>query len=457
MSTRPAVLPASTPPRDLAPARPGEVNADALYRKVLLHLLPMLVIVYIIAYVDRSNVGFAKLGFMHDLGFSDTVFGLGAGVFYAGYMIFEIPSNLMLAKIGFRKTLLRIMILWAVCSGLLAAMTSANTYYFARFLLGASEAGLFPGVLLYLTYWVPVSRRSRFTAVFMAAIPLSGVISGPLSGSIMHGMEGWYGLKGWQWLFLIEGAPALLFAIVVYAFLKDSPATASWLNGQERAVIERDLAADQARGGGAQHKSFLDALRSPRFYLLVGMGVALLASASNVSFWLPTIIKNSGVTNAWTIGLMSMAPYIVGVLAQQWVARRSDLHDERRWHAATCATVSALGWCALPMVSSNPTLSLIALTATAGGTFATMGPFWAMPGLYLSRKAAAGGIALISTLAGIGSLVSPVIVGWLNETSKTLAAGQYYLAALMIVGAVTVIAIGPPDRIQLARNQVKPA
>ncbi|MEJ8822568.1 MFS transporter [Variovorax humicola] len=433
-------------PGDVMRQRSQNINADAVYRKVLWHLLPMLVIVYIIAYIDRSNVGFAKLGFMRDLNFSDTVFGIGAGVFYAGYMIFEIPSNLMLAKVGFRKTLLRIMLLWAACSVLLAIMTSPNSYYFARCLLGAAEAGLFPGVLLYLTYWVPAARRASFTAVFMAAIPLSGVISGPLSGMIMHSMDGWQGLKGWQWLFLIEGAPALLFAIVVFYFLKDTPASAPWLSSGERDLIEADLEADRNRTGGGGHHSFMDALRSPRFYLLVGMGVALLASASNISFWLPTIIQRSGVTSTWIIGLMAMAPYIVGVVAQQWVARRSDVRDERRWHAAACAMVSALGWILLPMVSSNPVLSLLALIATAAGTFAAMGPFWSMPALYLSAKAAPGGIALISTLAGIGSLISPVIIGWLNESTKTLAAGQYYLAALMIVGAVTVVAIGHHNR-----------
>ncbi len=423
----------------------AKADSDAVYRKVMLHLVPMLVIVYIIAYIDRSNVGFAKLGFMKDLGFDNTVFGIGAGVFYAGYMLFEVPSNLLLARIGFRKTLLRIMILWAACSGVLAMMTSPNSFYFARFLLGAAEAGLFPGVLLYLTYWVPVSRRSRFTAFFMAAIPLSGVIGGPLSGAIMHGMGGVMGLKGWQWLFLIEGLPALVFAVVVYVYMRDKPADAKWLSPAERALIERELAADQANSAPSQHQSFLDALKSPRFYLLVGMGVALLASASNISFWLPTIIQNTGVKNNLTIGLMSMAPYFVGVIAQQWVARRSDLRGERRWHAAACATVSAIGWCCLPLVSDNSTLSLLALVATAGGTFATMGPFWAMPGLYLSRKAAAGGIALISTLAGVGSLISPMLVGWLNDVTKAPAAGQYYLAALLMVGAATVLAIGPHD------------
>ena len=444
MNVQPVIV--APPPAGFpTPAPARAVDADSVYRKVLLHLLPLLIVVYIIAYIDRSNVGFAKLGFMRDLHFSDTVFGIGAGVFYAGYMIFEIPSNLMLARIGFRKTLLRIMLLWAICSGLLAVMTSPMSYYVARFLLGAAEAGLFPGVLLYLTYWVPVSRRTRFTAAFMAAIPLSGVIGAPLSGLIMHATEGWYGLKGWQWLFLIEGAPAVLFAAVVFFVLKDRPASATWLSAAERDLIGRDLEADRAKSSSVEGKSFADVLRSPRFYLLVGMGVALLASTSNVSFWLPSIIQRSGVTNVWTIGLMGMAPYIVGVIAQQLVARHSDLRSERRWHAAACATVSALGWCALPLVSHDPTLSLVALTVTAGGTFAAMGPFWSMPSLYLSQRAAAGGIALISTLAGVGSLISPVLVGWLNDYSKTLAAGQYYLAALLLIGAATVVAIGTHD------------
>jgi len=420
-------------------------QADTVYRKVLIHLLPMLVIVYIIAYIDRSNVGFAKLGFMRDLGFTDTEFGIGAGLFYAGYMIFEIPSNLLLARIGFRKTLARIMLLWAICSALLAVMTGPKAYYIVRLLLGASEAGLFPGVLLYLTFWVPVSRRTRFTAAFMAAIPVAGILGAPLSGLIMHGMEGWFGWKGWQWLFLIEGLPALVFAFVVLHRVKDGPEQAPWLSVAERELIRRDLEADRAKGGVHGHKSFGEVLRTARFYLLVGMGVALLASTSSVSFWLPTIIQRSGVGNIWVIGVMGMAPYIAGVIAQQWVARRSDARNERRWHAAACAAASAAGWCILPLVSGNPALSLVALTITAGGTFAAMGPYWSMPSLYLSRQAAAGGIALISTLAGVGSLISPVIVGWLNEHTGSLAAGQFNLALLLLVGAATVVAIGPHD------------
>ena len=414
-----------------------------LYKKVLRRLMPLLMVIYIVAFIDRSNVGFAKLGFMPDLGFTDTIFGIGAGIFYAGYMLFEIPSNLLLARIGARKTLVRIMLLWAICSAGFAAMSGPYSYYTWRFLLGASEAGLFPGVLLYLTYWVPSSRRARFTAMFMASIPLAGIIAGPLSGTIMHAMEGVAGVRGWRWLFIIEGVPALLLAVVAYVWLRDRPSNAPWLTASEVATIQRDLDADAAATEGSGHKSFGDALRSPRFYLLVGMGVALLASVSNVFFWLPTIIRSSGVKDVWVIGLMSAAPFLAGFIVQYLVARHSDLRDERRWHAAISALFAAAGWCALTFVANEPVLALLAMTVAAAGTFATTGPFWAMPSLYLGRKAAAGGIALISTLAGIGSLISPVIVGWLNEQTKTLAAGQFFLAGLLVIGAVTVVAIGP--------------
>lgn len=430
------------PSRDV-PSAPGV----GLYRRVWWHIMPWLLLTYIVNYIDRSNVGFAKLGFMHALGFDSTVFGIGAGVFYAGYMMFEIPSNLMLARIGVRKTLLRIMVLWAVCSGLMAMMRGPATYYLARFLLGASEAGLFPGILLYLTYWVPVSYRTRFTAVFMAALPTAGIISGPISGAIMHSMNGTLGLQNWQWLFILEGLPALVLGVVVYFKLSDSPSTASWLSEAERAQVAKDLEADRTRLGSRGHRyaSFGAALRSPRFYMLAFMAIALIAGSGNIGFWLPTIIKEAGIHNAWTIGVLSMIPFAVGVTAQQLVAWHADRKNERRWHAAVCAIVAACGWFLLPLVAGNPTLALSALVLTAAGTFATMGPFWSLPGLYLGPKAAAGGIALITTLAGIGGLISPVIVGWLKDVSHSLAAGQIYLGALMLLGGVTVLAMGRPE------------
>jgi len=441
--------PTSAPSGTLSHIRPDE---GAVYRKLLWRLMPLLMALYVVAFIDRSNVGFAKLSFLHDLQLSDAVFGLGAGIFYAGYMLFEIPSNLMLAKVGARKTFVRIMVLWAICSAGLAGMTGQNSYYLWRFLLGASEAGLFPGILLYLTYWVPSARRARFTALFMASIPIAGAIGAPLSGLIMHTMDGVYGLRNWRWLFLIEGMPPLLLIFAVLRWLHDSPSKVSWLSAEEVAIIERDLRADREAQTPHTHKSFGAALRSPRFYLLTGMGVALLAGTANVFFWLPTIINKTGVSDLWTVGALSALPFAIGFVCQYWVARHSDARNERRWHAAIPAIAAAIGWATLPLVASSPALSVAALTLTAAGTFAAMGPFWSMPALYLSKQAAAGGIALISTLAGLGSLVSPAIVGWLNQTTHTLAAGQYYLAALMLFGAVTVIAVGRHDKVR--RNHI---
>lgn len=349
----------SAPSGTLSHARPDE---GAVYRKLLWRLMPLLMALYVVAFIDRSNVGFAKLSFLRDLDLSDAVFGLGAGIFYAGYMLFEIPSNLMLAKIGARKTFVRIMVLWAICSAGLAAMTGQNSYYLWRFLLGASEAGLFPGILLYLTYWVPSTRRARFTALFMASIPIAGAIGAPLSGLIMHTLDGAYGLRNWRWLFLIEGVPPLLLVFVVLRWLHDSPAKVSWLTADEVAIIERDLRADREAQTPDAHKSFGAALRSPRFYLLTGMGVALLAGTANVFFWLPTIINKTGVNDLWTVGALSALPFVIGFICQYWVARRSDARNERRWHAAISGLVAAIGWATLPLVATSPALSVAALT-----------------------------------------------------------------------------------------------
>ncbi|MDR5759090.1 MFS transporter [Caballeronia sp. LZ035] len=412
----------------------------------MLRLMPVLMLMYVVAHIDRSNVGFAKLGFMRDLGITDTLFGVGAGIFYAGYMIFEIPSNLMLSRVGARRTFIRIMTLWAICSCGLAAMSGPKSFLFWRFLLGASEAGLFPGVLLYITYWVPEARRARFTAMFVAAIPISGIIGGPISGILMRSMENVGGFHGWQWLFFLEGMPALVLVVIVLCVLCDGPSQARWLTQAEAAVIERDLEADRNARRADNAKSFLDAMRSPQVYCLTVMAVALLASTSNFFFWLPSIIRRTGVTDVWTIGMMSSMPFAAGFVGQYLVARHSDFHKERRWHAVTGAAVSALGWCALSFTNSSAALSLLVLTITAVGTFSMMAPFWAMPSEYLGEKAAAGGIAAITTLAGIGSVISPMIIGWLNETTRTLAAGQYYLAALLFVGSIAIVAMRPVSR-----------
>jgi MFS family permease len=414
-------------------------TADATYKKVMWRIMPFLMLCYVVSFIDRSNIGFAKLQFMSDLGFSDAIYGLGAGIFYVGYVFLEVPSNLYLDKVGVRKTLLRIMLLWGLCSAGMAFMSSANQFYIMRFLLGAAEAGLFPGMLLYLTYWVPLSRRARFTALFTASIPIAGMIGGPLSGWLIHVFDGVAGLKGWQWLFLVEGSPACLLGIVAYFYLKDTPSKASWLSAAQKALIQQDFDAEAKAKNGKSHHSFKAAIREPRLYWLAGMGIGVLVGTGGIFFWLPSIIRKSGIDNLFSIGLLSSIPFFIALVTQYLNARHSDKTGERRWHVAIPALTAAAGWFSLPAVHDSVALSVLMLTLVTAGTLSLTGPFWTLPSTFLSGTAAAGGIALLSTLAGIGSVFSPMLVGWLSTKTGSLMIGQYYFGAWMLFGAVTLL------------------
>ncbi|WP_296942978.1 MFS transporter [uncultured Massilia sp.] len=432
-----------------APARTAdqvlrEREADATYRKVLWRIMPFLMLCYVVSFIDRANIGFAKLHFIADLGFNDAIYGIGAGIFYVGYILFEVPSNMVLHKSGVRRTLLRIMLLWGLFSTAMAFMQTSTHFYLMRFFLGAAEAGMFPGMLLYLTYWVPLNRRARFNALFTASIPLAGMIGGPLSGAIMHAFEGVAGMKGWQWMFIIEGAPACLLGVVAWYYLQDGPADSRWLSARQKQIIAEDLARHTARREGGEH-SFLAALANPRLYWLAGMGVAVLVSTGGVFFWLPTVIRKSGIENVMSIGALSVIPFLIALVVQFLNARHSDRTGERRWHVAIPALLAALGWAALPSVQGSVPLSMLALTLATAGTLGLTGPFWTLPSSFLTGKAAAGGIALLSTFAGVGSVFSPMLVGWLSATTGSLAMGQYYFAALMLFGAVTLLVGVKPD------------
>lgn len=412
---------------------------EATYRTVGWRLIPLLMLGYISAYIDRSNIGFAKLQFLSDLNLTETMYGVGAGLFYLGYCLFEVPSNLVLARIGARRTFLRIMVLWSLCSAAMAFITEASHFYVLRFLLGAAEAGFFPGVLFYLSQWAPASRRARFTALFMAAMALSGIIGGPLAGLVMHGMDGVAGLQGWQWLFLVEGAPGPILGVAAYCLLSDTPADAKWLTDKQKALIAQDLAAETASRREPRQQNFADALRDKRLYVLAAMSIALISGIGGISLWLPTIVRSSGITNVLHIGLLSSIPYLVAVIVQQLVARRSDRMQERRWHAAVPAAIAAVGWFTLPFVQDQTWLALGVLTVMTAGSFGATGPFWTLPATYLSGTAAAGGIAIVTTFGGISGVVSPIIVGWAATATGSLASGQFYYGALMALGAVILI------------------
>ena len=437
MSTADTVPGAHAQPVSTTSAR--DLEANAVYRKVLWRIMPFLMLCYIVAFIDRANIGFAKLHFVTDLGFNDAIYGIGAGIFYVGYILFEVPSNMVLHKNGVRQTLLRIMVLWGLFSAGMAFMQTSTHFYVMRFLLGAAEAGMFPGMLLYLTYWVPLNRRARFNALFTASIPLAGMLGGPLSGWLMHTFEGVAGMKGWQWMFIVEGLPACALGLVAYFYLQDGPASAKWLTPAQKNIITEDLAKSvSVKKNGGEH-SYMDAIRDPKLYWLSGMGIAVLVSTGGVFFWLPTIIRKSGIENVMTIGILSVIPFLIALIVQYLNARHSDRTGERRWHVAIPAFCAAIGWASLPSVQSNVPLSLLMLTLATAGTLGLTGPFWTLPSSFLSGKAAAGGIALLSTFAGLGSVFSPMLVGWLSSTTGSLAMGQYYFAALMLFGAVTLL------------------
>lgn len=357
---------------------PG-VDEAAVYKKILWRIMPLLIVCYIVAFLNRQNVGFAKLQFMRDLHFNEAIYGLGGGLFYLGYILCEVPSNLYLAKSGARNTLLRIMVLWGLCSAAMAFMTNATQFYVLRGLLGAAEAGLFPGVLLYITFWIPAARRAFFTAMFMFSIGVTGIIGGPLSGGIMSGLNGVAHLKGWQWLFLIDGLPSCVLGVIAYFSLSNSPSEAKWLTDDEKALVLRDLESDRLSKTTKKHSSFGAALLDYRFYLIACMAYALLVSAGAVFLWLPTIVRNAGVKSVLDIGLLSSVPFVIGVIFQIAVARRSDKYQERRWHAALPALLGALGWAMLPMFLKSPGIALVMLTLATTGTLAAMGPFGRFP------------------------------------------------------------------------------
>lgn len=413
---------------------------DAIWRKIQWRILPFLVVCYIVAFIDRSNIGFAKLEFSGDLGFSDAVYGLGASLFYLGYILFEVPSNLLLHKVGVRKTFLRIMIPWGLVAAVTAFMTVPGHYYVLRFLLGVTEAGFFPGVLLYLTYWIPSGRRAKVMAIFLASIAVSGVIGGPISGVIMHAFDGVLDLAGWQWVFIIEGLPACLLGVTAYILLSDRPAQAKWLSDEERDFVATEMEADQPKGDKVPH-SYGAALRNKSFWGMAALGFGIMTSTSGLFLWVPTIIKQAGHTGVLAIGLISAIPFLVAVVFQYLNARHSDKVMERRRHAGVAAVIGAAGWVVLPLVSDMPWVAIVVLTVIATGTMAAMGPFWSMPPALLRGTAAAGGIATITAFAGIGNLITPAVSGWISATTGSLNYTQLMYGLVLGVGALVMFTL----------------
>jgi len=413
------------------------MNNDSLmlYRKIAWKILPLLFVSYIVSYLDRVNIGFAALRMQQDLNFSDAVYGLGAGVFFIGYVLFEVPSNLLLTRIGARKTIMRIMISWGIVSSCMMFVQTPLQFYIARFLLGVFEAGFFPGIILYLTYWFPVRMRGSVIAVFMSAIALAGIIGGPVSGWIIRAMEGVSGFSGWQWMFLLEGAPAVILGILAGFMLIDRPEQAKWLSSDERKRIALEVgtpASSESHRLGA-------VVRDPRIYALALVYFSVMAGLYILGFWLPGMIKSYGVSDPFHIGLLTAVPYMASAVGMIVIGRHSDAVGERRWHLATCMVVAACALITCTFVPGNLVLGLGTLSVAAVGLYASMPLFWTIPTRYLGRESAAGGIALINSLALFGGFTSPTVLGLVKANTGSLDIGLYLFAGLLVVGATTLI------------------
>ncbi len=413
---------------------------SAIYTKITWKLIPFLFVCYTAAYLDRVNIGFAKVQMMSDLKFSDMVYGLGAGLFFLGYVIFEVPSNLYMARVGARRTLMRIMILWGITSAAMAFVTTPTMFYVLRFLLGVFEAGFAPGVILYLSTWFPGYRRARVMALFLIAVPFSGVMGAPLSGWIISHFHGVHDFAGWQWMLIIEGIPPVILGALVYFVLSDKPSDAKWLNDREKAVLQACLIADPDRGSH-QHGSFKVALKDPRIYILAFIYFAISTGIFLVAFWLPTLLGELGKFDAQTLGLLTAIPWTAALVSMLAVALHSDKTGERRWHIGLAGLI---GLCALVATTAvtNIAISIVLFSIAAAGILSMMPVFWALPTQILTGAAAAGGIALINSIGTLSGFVSPYVVGAIRTSTGSSTIAVLVVGIVLLLGViVTIVAV----------------
>ncbi|MCA7950477.1 MFS transporter [Burkholderia seminalis] len=422
-----------------ASASVSEFSDAQLFRKIAWRIVPFLFLCYVVSFLDRINIGFAQLQMKHDLGFSDAMYGLGAAVFYVGYVFCEVPSNMLLARFGARRTFTRIMLLWGLASTGMMFVSQPSHFYVLRFLLGVFEAGFFPGIVLYLTYWFPANRRAAAISVFFAGVAVAGVLGGLLSGWIMRDMSGVLGLHGWQWMFAIEGAPAILLAFAAFTFLVDRPQDAAWLTADEQARVAALCAEGRGHGGAHDGRSVMAALANPRVYLFAFIYFSLTCASLTLNFWMPLMIRDFGVTDVVAVSLYTVVPNAVGAVGLVLIARRSDRTGERRKHFACCTIGGGLALAALTLHLHSFAAMLACLSIAATLIFAALPIFWAVPTRYLSGNAAAAGIALISSLGITSGIVSPWVIGMIRTRTGSMDLAVYLLAALLVASGAALM------------------
>ncbi len=431
-------------PLDVPPEFSSEFEART-YARVTWRLIPFLFICYIFAYIDRVNVGFAALQMRQDLNLSDAVYGFGAGIFFLGYFFFEVPCNLALQKIGAKYWLGPIMMVWGVVSACTLFVKTPHQFYAVRFLLGIVESGFFPGVILYLTFWYPMRRRAKMVASFMTAIPLAGVIGGPISGWILNRAGSLGTLRGWQWLYLLEGLPSILAGLAAMLFLSDNPAKAKWLRDEERALVVTQLANDDAHGGGARKHSFTDAFANVKTWLLCLVYFGFVMGNYGLSFFLPEILKETLTADPFKIGLLTMIPYGVGAIAMVLVGHSSDKTGERRWHIAApgliCAAAFAIA--ALPHISGVAGFAALAI-ATAANACA-YSTFWALPTSILAGTAASAGIAWINSVGNTAGFFGPSIMGRIRSTMHSTSPALLFIGVCVLIACLVTLFFFKPQ------------
>lgn len=427
--------------------RVSELESTTL-AKVRWRLIPFLFLLYVIAYLDRVNVGYAALDMNRDLGFNAAVYGLGSGIFFLSYTLLEVPSNLILARVGARRWIARIMITWGLVSMAMMFVTTPLSFYVLRFILGAAEAGFFPGLILYLTHWFPSRERARAVALFMTATAMAGVIGAPISSAILQ-LEGAGGLHGWQWLFIIEGLPAVLLAPVVLTRLTERPADATWLTAEERDWLSREMARDQDQTAGA-HLTLRTAVSSGRLWALSALYFCIVIAFYGVSFWLPQIVQATGGLSSARVILLTAIPYVAATIGLVVIGARSDRMVERRWHVAVPCLIGAAGFVLTVLAPQTAAASLLMLSIAAFGIWGALGPFWAMPTAFLRGTAAAGGIAIVNSIGNIGGFAGPFAIGWVRDATGSFEGGLLALAGVLVIGAAIAVSLPAAPRTQVA-------
>ncbi len=417
------------------------VDGRALYAKISWRLIPYMFLLYIVAYVDRVNVGFAAMDMQRDLHFSNTVYGTGAGIFFLGYALCDLPSSLILRWVGTRIWIARIMISWGIVSACMVWVKSPTSFYLLRFLLGVAEAGFVPGMLLYLTFWFPSQERARAVAKFMTATSLAGVVGAPLSSALLK-LDGVSGLSGWQWLFLFEGLPTVSLGISVLWLLRDGPEKAEWLTTEERTWLKGELRRDEERYGAAQNHNFLDAFKLPAVWVLAGVYIIIQIGVYIVNLWMPLILTGltrGGSGDASLIARYATVPYLLAAMFTVAVGWSSDRWNERQGHLAGCMAVAAAGFAWAARAHSIP-VALCAMSLVAIGLWSTMGPFWALTTRMIGGAAAAGGVATITMIGACGGFLGPYMTGRLRDATHSFAGGLYGMSAMALVAAALSLA-----------------